>query len=292
MALASISVIIPAYNAEETIGEAIASVMQQSLPVQEILVIDDGSTDGTAERVHQSYPDVLVITVPNGGPSKARNEGIWRARGEWIAFLDADDQWHGDKLRVQMKVATPNIALVASDWVRGNDFQPVPEPVPTSRLGYRDLLSLNQFQTSTVIMRRTLANELGGFDAALDGAEDWDFWLRASGRTEIIKVDWPLVQYRDMPSGYSKDVWRVYTTMQPMLDKHRGTREISARDFGIIEAWHHLRFWVAFGLAHDKHHAKEAWRNARQLRLRPYFYAALFSRVMPFLWRRLRKRAV
>lgn len=288
--MASISVVIPAYNAEDTIGDAIASVFRQTEPAHEIIVVDDGSSDRTTERVREEFPTVRIAQIPNGGPSRARNHGLQLCQGDWVAFLDADDQWHPDKLKAQLQAARPGVELLASNWVRGTNFQPVPEPIPTSELGYRHLLTMNQFQTSTVLMTRNLAETLQGFDPNVDGAEDWDFWLRASEHTTIIKVDWPLVQYRDVPTGYSKDVWRVYRTMQPMLDKHRGTHAISSREFAILETWHHLRFWVAFSLSHDRDHARQAWRNAWQRRLRGYVIAAARRYLIPFLAKRVRQR--
>ncbi len=288
--MASISVVIPAYNAQDTIVEALRSVLRQSVAVEQIIVVDDGSTDGTAQLVREQFPQVLVEQISNGGPSRARNHGLQLATGAWIAFLDADDRWHPNKMAAQMDVVEDGVELLASDWVRGERFAPVPHPPPKSHLTYRDLLSLNQFQTSTVLMTRRLALALGGFDSAVDGAEDWDFWLRAARETSIVKVDWPLVQYRDVPTGYSKDVWRVYATMQPMLDKHRDNALISHRDFSTLEEWHHLRFGVAFILAHDSGHAKKAWRNAVRRSLLPYLPRAFFGYLLPFLMRRVRQR--
>lgn len=285
--LASISVVIPAYNAQETVAAAITSVLQQSVSVQEIIVVDDGSTDDTA-GVAQQFSLVRVERVSNGGPSRARNHGLDLAVGEWIAFLDADDRWHPEKLAIQLRGSGCGAELIACDWVRGEDFPPVPKPVPKSVLSYRELLTMNQFQTSTVLMTRELTFRLGGFDANLDGAEDWDFWLRASQETTVMKIDWPLVQYRDVATGYSKDVWRVYETMQPMLDKHRGTDAISPKDFSTLEAWHHLRFWVAFRLAHQPQLARVAWRKAWQKRLRWSVPGAFAYYLFPFLLKRLR----
>lgn len=291
-ALVSISVVIPAYNAADTISDAIASVLDQSYAVHEIIVVDDGSSDDTAALVRGRFPNVRVETVANGGPSRARNHGLRLATGEWIAFLDADDRWHPDKLQVQMAVAAKeDVQLVAADWVRGGKFPSLPDPIPTTRLQYKDLLTMNQFQTSTVVMSKRLADSLCGFDPAVDGAEDWDFWLRSSRQTTIIKVDWPLVQYRDVPTGYSKDVWRVYATMQPMLDKHRDTSQLSSAEFATLEAWHHLRFWVAFLLAHEPNHARKAWQNAANPHLRLYLPSAFIRYLIPFLSRRFRRRS-
>ncbi len=289
--MASISVVIPAYNAEKTIAQAILSVVAQSVPVDQIIVVDDGSTDNTAALVRAEFPQVQLQRVANGGPSRARNLGMRLASGDWIAFLDADDRWHPEKMRIQLAVQDSGVQLVASNWRRGAEFSSVPDPIPRTQLTYKDLLRLNQFQTSTVIIARQLANALGGFDSNVDGAEDWDYWLRASRKTTIVKVEWPLVQYRDLATGYSKDVWRVYVTMQPMLDKHRQTAPLSAQEFATLEAWHHLRFWVAFGLAHDRVHARAAWRNATQPRLRRYVPRAAWHYLAPFLGQRVRRRA-
>ncbi len=288
--MASISVVIPAYNAESTIADAVRSALQQSVPTLEIIVVDDGSTDATASIVSQEFPQVQVIRTANGGPSQARNQGMKVARGEWVAFLDADDRWHPDKLQLQLAVADDSVGVVASDWIRSERFPKVPDPVPFVDLQYRDLLIMNQFQTSTVIMRRAVAEQVGGFDAAVDGAEDWDFWLRAARIARIRKVNWPLVQYRDVPTGYSKDLWRLYQTMAIMLDKHRGTPAVSAKEFKRLEAWHHLRFWVAFDLAHDSAHAKLAWQNAWQRGLRPYLPSAAIRYLVPFLFKRVWRR--
>lgn len=288
--MASVSVIIPAYNAAFTIGEAIQSALQQKGDlVKEVIVVDDGSSDNTAEVVNQQFSQVRLMRVANGGPSRARNYGMRQAKGDWIAFLDADDRWHPDKLSIQVSVQSPGVELVACDWVRGQEFPSIPASIPVSQLEYRDLLTMNQFQTSTVMISRRLAIELDGFDPTVDGAEDWDFWLRSALYTRVMKVDWPLVQYRDVATGYSKDVWRVYLTMQPMLDKHRGTKVMSPREFATLESWHHLRFWVAFRLARDPEHARKAWHNALQKRLRWRLPGAVFGYLLPFLFKRVRR---
>ena len=243
-----VTVVIPAYNSKDLIGTALDSVLRQTYTPVETIVVDDGSTDGTGDWVRAQYPAIRVVRIPNQGPSSARNQGIHLATGKYVAFLDADDEWHSGKLEAQMSVMEryPEIGLVATDWIRTAQFESVPKDLPISWISYADMLKLNRFQTSTVLIRKDLVDSLEGFDAQVDGAEDWDLWLRASAKTRIGKIDYPLVMYRDVPSGYSKDVWRVYQTMQPMLDKHRRSAPLSAQEFKIIEAWHHLRFSVAF----------------------------------------------
>ncbi len=97
----SISVVIPAYNAAAFVGEAVASVLGQTRQPDEIIVVDDGSTDGTAALVRRTYPSVIVLEQPNSGVSIARNNGLDAARGDWVAFLDADDVWAPTKLERQ-----------------------------------------------------------------------------------------------------------------------------------------------------------------------------------------------
>lgn len=291
MSPALVSVVIPAFNARGTLGDALDSVYAQSYAPIDVIVVDDGSTDGTGQWVAENYPAVTVERVANGGPSRARNRGIERAEGEWIAFLDADDRWHPDKIRRQMDVVKthPDVALVATDWSRGAGWGPMPAEVPVSLVSYRDLLVLNRFQTSTVIMRRDLARELGGFDAGVDGAEDWDLWLRAARRAPVAKIDWPAVMYRDVETGYSKDVWRVYQTMQLMLAKHRDAGTVAAGWFRRVETWHHLRFAVAFLLMHDRARAWAALARALRRPLVGQTVPATVQFLIPFLWKRVRR---
>lgn len=291
--MSSISVVIPSYNSKNTLKLALDSIASQTWPIQETIVVDDGSTDGTAAMVCQSYPGVRVIETANGGPSKARNRGVKEATGDWIAFLDADDEWHPAKTACQMAVLEqhPEVLLVSTDWTRQfpDPLNEPPNPPPTTEISFRSELILNRFQTSTVLMRRSLFLALGGFDPVVDGAEDWDLWLRVSRQGLVVKVDVPLVAYRDVAAGYSKDVLRVYRTMQPMLDKHRDAG-LGESDFRRIETWHHWRFLVAFWLLHDRPKVQMAWKNILRLGLFKYTGGAMQKYLLPFLWARARRR--
>ncbi len=287
-----VSVIIPAYNADATIMDAIASVLAQTYANIEIIVVDDGSEDTTCRVVEDHFPMVTLHRCANHGPSQARNRGMQSAHGQWIAFLDADDTWHPEKIAQQIDVAStdPAIGLVASDWVRGSDFETVPKALPVSEVTYFDLLILNRFQTSTVMVMRHIVEELQGFDKQVDGAEDWDLWLRISQVSRVVKIDWPLVMYRDVPTGYSKNVWRVYETMLPMLDKHRNVGAVRLRDFRTIESWHHLRFALAFLLMKHYHAAASAAAPAFSRRLLLYTPGATTRYFLPFMWQRYRRK--
>ena len=287
-----VSVVIPAYNARDTIQEEIRSVQAQTVPVREVIVVDDGSADGTANVVREEFSSVRLFQVVNGGPSRARNYGIQVAEASWVAFLDADDCWHPQKVERQLKVLDehPEVGLVASDWVRLYHGPPhLPFALKVSSVSYRQLLILNRFQTSTVIVKKSILEAVDAFDASLDGAEDWDLWVRVARIAVVNKVDEPLVMYRDVGTGYSKDVWRLFSTMKPMLEKHR---DALPRDtFFVIEAWHYLRFWVAFRLLKDDVRAKQVLEELRSGGLSRYAPRAVALYLAPFLLRRWMRRA-
>jgi glycosyltransferase involved in cell wall biosynthesis len=288
----TVGVVIPAYQAEATIGEAIASVLAQSVAVEQVVVVDDGSTDRTRAQAQAFGAPVTVIAGAHEGPAKARNRGLMRLTTEWVAFLDADDRWHPDKLRDQLRLAAarPDAVLVATDWMRWQAaFPPKPDRVRVSAWSTRDLWLLNRFQTSTVLLRRAVAVRAGGFDPALDGVEDWDMWIRASRAGAVVALRWPYVMYRDVATGYSKDLRRVYRTMVRMLEREATQ---SGRLPGSILAWHRLRFWVGFRLAGDPEGAREVLRELGERGLWPKVPAATARWLVPFLagraWRRWR----
>lgn len=294
---APVTVVIPAYNDAAWIADAITSVLTQTMRPAEILVVDDGSMDDTAELVRDRFGSmVTVISRANGGPSRARNTGIEAASQPYLAFLDADDVWIPAKLERQVRFleTSPDIGLVATDWVRDAHELPAEVPdlegVPKTAIRYADLLALNRFQTSTVVTRTKLLQEVGGFDPAVDGAEDWDLWVRLAQASGVVKFDWPFVVYRDRETGYSKDVWRVYETMLLLLDKHRDSAPLSEAGFRELEAWHHLRFFVALSLLHDRDHARQALRAAFRDGRWPYAVQASVTRLLPFLYGRVRRR--
>lgn len=293
----TVSVVIPAHNALATIGPALRSVEEQTYAPKETIVVDDGSEDGTGQWVGRHFPWVRVLRTMGAGPAGARNAGIEAAGGEWVALLDADDVWHPEKLALQVEALlgdrlASKVVAVAGDWVRSVErgWPPMARPVPVEVVDYRDLLILNRFQTSTVLMRRAAWEEVGGFDPEVDGAEDWDLWLRLSRIGRILKLAAPVVMYRDLPTGYSKDVWRVYRTMWRMLEKHRDSAPLSREELGAVLAWHHLRFWVAFLLAGDRAHAQMVGRRLRADGLLPRVGSATTRYLVPFLWSRFKRR--
>lgn len=282
-----LSVVIPAHNAETTLATAIASALAQSRRPDELVVVDDGSTDATAS-VATSH-GVVLVRQSQGGPSAARNAGVDASTGDWVAFLDADDEWHPSKLEHQVRYAgTDGTVLVATDWARSPVSAPVPDPLPTTVLSSEQILLLNRFQTSTVLLERAAFRAAGGFDASLDGVEDWDMWLRASEQGRVLKLDWPFVRYTDTASGYSKGLERVYLTGQTMLERRFGPSP-TRREREIL-AWHHLRFAVAFALDGDRSSARRCLVRCREEGVASAAPSAAVRYLLPFLARRVARR--
>ncbi|HEY2471996.1 MAG TPA: glycosyltransferase family A protein [Terracidiphilus sp.] len=211
-----ISVIIPTYNREAQVVRAIASVLAQSVPVYEVIVVDDGSSDQTVPIVRKEFGEsVILIEQQNQGVSVARNRGIEAATGEWVAFLDSDDFWMEDKIDLQLealRLGGSDAGLCFTDnryW--GNpqmEFSRFEETgfQCSSRFGVLErpihyiLTGREPFFTSTLLIRRSLLMEYGGFDHRLIIREDTDLLFRLALKTAFAFVDKPLVLIDRTPS--------------------------------------------------------------------------------------------
>jgi glycosyltransferase involved in cell wall biosynthesis len=197
----SVSVVIPTYNCAARLPDAVGSVRAQEWPELEIIVVDDGSTDDTAVVLKKlAGSDIRCIRQANAGPAAARNTGIAAARGQWIAFLDADDLWLPDKLAVQLgeicryPEAGFSYAGARVQYVSGREFDITCSPL--SGPLFLDLLLGSSLATPTVVVRRECFKKVGLFDAALRTGEDWDMWLRLSARFRHVYVSRPLALIR------------------------------------------------------------------------------------------------
>jgi glycosyltransferase involved in cell wall biosynthesis len=195
-----VSVIIPTFNRKRFLAEALESVGSQTFVDFEIIVVDDGSTDGTDETV-SGMPGVRLLKQPNRGVSSARNAGIEASNGEWIAFLDSDDLWRPEKLARQMEFhqRAPEawISQTEEIWIRnGRRHNPRKKHRKFDGWIFVESLPLCIVSPSAVMMKRELFREVGLFDETFPACEDYDMWLRVSSRFPIRLIPEPLVVKR------------------------------------------------------------------------------------------------
>ena len=178
----TVSAIIPAYNAARTVKRAIESCLSQTYPPVEVLVVDDGSVDETAGVVGAFGAPVRLQRKPNGGPGSARNYGAALACGDWLGFLDADDRWLPSKLEKQLSIAVSDEIAVIQTLAAGSTQQ-IPQEVT-----FPQLWETNRVCTSSVLIRRSTFERLGGFneDPELISSEDYHLWLRVAASGERI----------------------------------------------------------------------------------------------------------
>ena len=187
---------IPAYNCAESIRHAVNSVLQQSVAVSEIVIVDDGSKDDTLQVIKElaiQQPIVKVITQANGGPGKARNTGIENASGQWIAFLDSDDRWLPDRIEKQANLIAkhPSLAWCSGAFKRIKRSNGGMIEVGRSNVstiidsGGTDVYNAlevitdgTQIWTGSMLIRTDVLKELDGFDTEICGSEDIDLWVR------------------------------------------------------------------------------------------------------------------
>lgn len=198
-----VSVIMPAYDAAATIESAVASVRRQTMGDFELLVVDDGSTDETAAVLAGiAEPRLRVLRQPNRGPAAARNRALAEARGEFVAFIDADDLWVPEKLAWQMEaLAAAPRAAVAYGWadVVDADLAHAYSDRRIRRDGdvYADLLLGNFiFSGSNTMIRRAVLDRVGGFDEAMRAVEDWELHVRIAVSDPFVCVPRVLLRYR------------------------------------------------------------------------------------------------
>ena len=229
-----VSVIIPAFNAAPLLGKTLESVLCQSFSDWEIIVVDDGSTDATAD-VAKGYISnhghkIRLIRKENNGPASARNTGIESAAGAYIAFLDADDLWLPAKLQRQVDLfdaQPPEVGLV---YCRAGRFDgdglwkmpPEYRPQPVQGWAYEALLRVNMIPTLTVMARRSCFDRVGLFDesASVFSSEDFDMWLRICSLYRVCFFDQCLALYREHAGGINKNQERAYLAHNSVLEKH------------------------------------------------------------------------
>jgi len=181
-------VILPTYNRREILVTALASALGRIGDEDEVIVVDDGSTDGTGDDLRQAHdPRVRTVRIENSGPAAARNAGIGIATGRYFAFLDSDDEWFPTGLTEQVAALEADHAVGLShagalnEFLNGDAAPPRPRPPHEGRV-LAPLLRRNFITTSTAVVPRRVTDEVGLFDESLERSMDWDLWLRIADR--------------------------------------------------------------------------------------------------------------
>jgi len=193
-----VSVIIPTFNRALLVARAVESVLNQSRPPGEVIVIDDGSTDGTAGVLARDFPQIKVLQLPGRGVSAARNHGIQSADGDWIALLDSDDTWHREKLKRQLLALEENpvcrVCHTDEIWIRdGVRINPMKKHQKRGGFIFRDCLPRCAMSPSSILIHRRVFERVGMFDENLPACEDYDLWLRTCARYPVLFVNEKLV---------------------------------------------------------------------------------------------------
>lgn len=301
-----VSVIIPCYNCAATVAETIESVLAQDHREVEVIAVNDGSKDDTLAVLRGFGDRIRVVDQRNSGPPAARNAGMAAARGGYIAFVDADDIWLQGKVSAQVRhlEQNPDVGTTYTAWHvwepdgDGRFSHPghLVGPVVTDAIDpmlsgwlYGRLLFTSELLTSTVLLRRSLAERIGGFDLALWNGDDYDYWIRLSREAKISKLAAVGVLYRQLPGSVSrspKDVNFEFEVISRALRQWGPVgpdgRAVDARRLAerlesleLAHGYAHLRSgkaeiaWQVYRAAALKHPLRPGhWLNALRARIR------------------------
>jgi glycosyltransferase involved in cell wall biosynthesis len=282
-----IAVVVPAYNCEALIEETLLSIAAQSLPASEVWIVNDGSTDGTAqvvERFIEGRQGWHLLSKANGGVSSARNAGVYAAACEWIAFVDSDDLWRTDHLTCLLQASNTTAAeiVVSGVEVFEKDVENILFTFFTESWeieGFpRNLFSRNNIVPSAVLMKREAFVKLHGFDEekAIQHAEDWDLWFRAlSAGMSFHFTKKSTVLYRRHGANATANLAKVHQTCIHCLEKNLASKPMYQSDLRRTLAKLYRRLGNAYALA-DRVKASQCYKAAiSHSRANPLNYAVL-----------------
>jgi len=211
-----VSIIIPCYNSATTIQRALASIVNQTYTDFEIIIVDDGSTDNSFEKIKTFFENKdiqhTLIKQQNKGAASARNLAVKNSHGEYLAFLDADDEWHQNKLEIQYKyIKKLNAKFISCEYTY-NTLENTIVTIDIIKYTFKDFLFSNRTSTPCTIIQRDLFNQVNGFQENQRYSEDYYLWLRASYITNLYKLNVPLVKlYKSAygENGLSAQLWKM-----------------------------------------------------------------------------------
>ena len=193
-----ISVIIPTYNRILFLKRSIDSVLEQSLKPYEVIIVDDGSSDGTSTMIKKNYPKINLICQENKGVSAARNIGIRASSGDWVCFLDSDDEWKKNKLSEQMLAIKKNtnysFCHSNEEWIKNG--KKINQKKKHKKYGgniFKECLDMCRISPSSVMINKSVFDDIGFFNEDLVVCEDYELWLRICAHYKVLFVDEPLI---------------------------------------------------------------------------------------------------
>jgi len=295
---AGVSVVIPAYNYAKYLGETLTSVFAQTYAPEEVIVVDDGSTDQT-RRVVQGFSDprLRYIYQSNQGLSAARNTGIANARYPYVTFLDADDVWFPELLETAMQRFSQlpqEFGVVATGWVRITmDGQFIDRPNdPRKMLGSReikasDIAVRTRFLSSGIIVRREVFEQVGGFNTTLRSSEDREMWIRIARKRRIYFTQEPLAKIRRHGKSMSRNADRMRTNMRKVLAAYfRDTGVASPERLKVFcKAYAFNQFEVGWMYYDEERFMEAIWAMMVSLFCWPCFFRARYDLNEPLFFR-------
>lgn len=282
----TVSVVVTCYNYGQYLDLSLQSILSQTYQDFEVVVIDDGSTDSTPNIMEHYATDDRIIYVrqENRGQPKAKNRGILESRGDFIAFLDADDIWLPTKLEKQTALFTdPSVGVVYSrrTWMN-EDGEELSGNERTLRSGnILDHIFIDNFVCfSSSVVRRSMLEQVGYFDESLPMGIDYDLWIRLAARCDFAYVDEPLVKYRTGHANLSKNTLKRYECAQKIMRKALSDPLIREKlswhvpRLAWADTWSNLAVYLA-----ASGHRRESWRH--------FGKALLMFPIYPQLWLRM-----
>jgi len=302
-----VSIVIPAYNAAGYIAATVDSARAQDYKPKEIIVVDDGSTDATAAICARYGRRIKYIKQKNAGPGAARNRGIEAARGELIAFLDADDAWLPGKLTRQVRLmrAKPRPGLSFTDFlferepdqppVRAFSLSPqlydhprrpvVNKAFVAENLLFEPLLLRNYIGTSTVVAYKQCLVDAGLFDPTLPSAQDRELWLRVAKKYRMAYIDEPLTEYHYNPNSITRASQKRLINIILLLERHYGDAGAATRAKVELEL---SQLYQDLGYLHFENgrlgQARRAYRSAMRYHWRPAQTLYWLASLIPAGW--------
>jgi glycosyltransferase involved in cell wall biosynthesis len=273
-----VSLIIPTFNRIKFLQRALNSVLNQTRPPDEIIVIDDGSEDGSETMVRERFPTARYFRQENRGVSRARNRGIEFSRHEWLAFLDSDDEWLAVKLEKQYRALKENpeyrLCHTNEIWIRrGRRVNPQKKHAKYGGYIFQKCLPLCLISPSSVILHREIFDSVGRFDESLPVCEDYDLWLRICATYPVLYLEEPLiVKYGGHKGQLSLKHWGMDRFRIEALEKIVQSGKLSPADLkaALETLFQKIDIYIQGAKKRDKHEEVNLYIKKKEFYLATY----------------------